>query len=70
MTLLAWQTHGRLLVSGGADGSVAFWDPERSRTPLYEISLDEAITAAAWDSKDRAVVIGSASGQIEVWDLA
>jgi WD40 repeat protein len=70
VTLLAWQSRGMLLVSGSADGTVALWNPERSRIPLYETSLGEAITSAAWSSGDRAVVIGSASGQVEVWNPA
>jgi WD40 repeat protein len=59
-----------LLVSGSADGTVAIWNPEKSRIPLYESSFGETITSAVWSSGDRAVMIGSASGQVEVWDLA
>jgi WD40 repeat protein len=70
VTLLTWQTRGMLLVSGSADGTVAIWNPEKSRTPLYESSFGETITSAVWSSGDRAVMIGSASGQVEVWDLA
>jgi WD40 repeat protein len=34
VTLLAWQSRGMSLISGSADGTVALWDPERSRIPF------------------------------------
>ncbi|HEX3444903.1 MAG TPA: hypothetical protein VHS80_09305, partial [Chthoniobacterales bacterium] len=68
---LAWDPSSRFLATGGsADGTVAIWNPEKSRTLFYEISLGGAITSAVWNSGGRALVIGSASGQVEVWDLA
>ncbi|MFN8375796.1 MAG: WD40 repeat domain-containing protein, partial [Anaerolineae bacterium] len=66
---LRFQQNGTLLVSGGADGTVQFWDAStcQSRAALYLQS--GYLLALAFSPDERLVYTASSSGRIVEWNV-
>lgn len=64
---LAFQRAGVLLASGGGDGKVALWQPERGNRLLAESRLDAGVTQVVWSGDDTRVVAGTESGEVVVY---
>ncbi|MGC4121440.1 MAG: serine/threonine-protein kinase [Myxococcales bacterium] len=67
---LAFTPDSRLVLTGGADQSVKFWDPA-SRTPVRILTdaASSAIAALAVSPSGQLVAVGEHSGQLSLWDL-
>ena len=64
VTALAWQHQGGGLVSAGADGLVAWWDPARTGQPTQVLDVGEEVTTAAFRLDDEALLIATAPGRV------
>ncbi|MEZ5289676.1 MAG: TIR domain-containing protein [Vicinamibacterales bacterium] len=69
----AWSARGDRLATGGGDGSVRVWDPDRGRELAGLGRHDPAgrradVSALAWLPGDRAIVSGGADGTLRTWD--
>jgi len=63
---LAYQPGGPLLLSGGADGRIALWRPEKGTRPLALGRLEGQVTALAWSPDGRCAALGNEEGDIVV----
>jgi WD40 repeat protein len=67
---LALAPDGRLLVSGGSDQAVRFWEMPSGRL-LPGVSPHHAdVTAVAFSRDGRTVISGAADGSVWLWDTA
>jgi WD40 repeat protein len=69
VSALAYQRQGPHLVSGGADGLIGLWRPDRGRHPMARIELEGEVSALAWSSDDRRLAIGTDRGAVQLWEL-
>jgi len=69
ISCLAWQPHGNILATGGADGRLVLWpSPHSVKAPLAPVAvweLDAAVSALAWTADGAAVVVGTSDGGVE-----
>jgi WD40 repeat protein len=64
VSALAYQGSGPLLASGGADGLVAVWRPDRGRRAAAQTGFNVGITALAWSPDDRWLAVGTEAGTV------
>jgi WD40 repeat protein len=65
---LAWSPDARFLATGGDDGILAVWYPNRSQTPLLKIAHNAPILALAW-SVDNKQVATASGNNVTIWRL-
>ncbi|MGH2493542.1 MAG: hypothetical protein ACRDIV_02455 [Ktedonobacteraceae bacterium] len=65
---LAWSLDGRLLATGGDDGTLAIWYPTQSQTPLLRVHLDGPVLSLAW-SLDGKQVATASGNNVTLWNL-
>ena len=65
---LAYSPDGRLLATGGDDGTLAIWYPAQSQTPLLRVHLDTPILSLAW-SPDSKQVATASGNNVVLWSL-
>lgn len=60
----------RRVISGGDDGFIRLWDPDRPGGPIAELSWDDGPVSAlaVLPNEDGRVACGGGSGAIRVWD--
>jgi WD40 repeat protein len=66
VTALAFQNGGPLLVSGGRDGKIIIWQPEKGKRSLAEADLDAGVTQVVWSGDDNRIAVGTESGEVTV----
>ena len=66
---VAWSPDGRLLATGGDDGTLLIWSPAQSQAPLLKIQQSAPVLAISWspDGKKVAAAVGTA---VSLWMLA
>jgi WD40 repeat protein len=64
ITCLAYQLHGQLLASGGEDGMVVLWQPNKQRGSLALAKHPAAISQLAWSADDQRLAVGTAEGGV------
>lgn len=65
---LAWSPDGRLLATGGDDGTLAIWYPTQSQTPLLRVHLNAPILSLAWSPAGKQVATASGNN-VTLWNL-
>ena len=65
---VAWSLDGRLLATGGDDGTLAIWYPTQSQTPLVRVHLDEPVLSLAWSPGGKQVATASGNN-VTLWGL-
>ena len=65
---LAWSLDGRLLATGGDDGTLAIWYPTQSQTPLLRVRLNAPVLSLAWPPDGRQVATASGNN-VTLWNL-
>lgn len=69
VSALAWQHDGPLLLSGGRDGRLLLWHPQRHREPLARVSGRSPVNAVAWHPDDDAFAAGAEDGTLLIVPL-
>jgi G3E family GTPase/WD40 repeat protein len=64
---LAFQHRGQLLASGGGDGLVVLWQPEKGKRPVIQTKLDSGITQMAWAGDDARLAVAGESGEVALY---
>jgi len=64
VTSLAFQTRGRSLVSGGGDGKIILWHPDKSTKPQKLTELGSGITHVLWEKNDQHIFASTENGQV------
>ena len=69
LTSLAYQAHGFLLASAGADGKIYLWQPTNRKGPQigeFKFPSGEA-SVVAWSPDDKSLAAGSGAGGVAVF---
>jgi WD40 repeat protein len=64
---LAFQHKGKLLASGGQEGRVCLWRPQKTTQLLQVAGLGDSITQLAWSPDDRVFAAAAANGMLCVY---
>lgn len=65
---LAWSLDGRLLATGGDDGTLAIWYPTQSQAPLLRVHLDAPVLSLSWSPGGKQVAT-AAGNNVTLWGL-
>jgi WD40 repeat protein len=66
VSALAFQHAGPVLASGGLDGRVVLWRPEKGKSPLAQTRFEAGVSQLAWSADDRALAVGTEAGEVVV----
>jgi WD40 repeat protein len=66
VTCLSYQHQGALLASGGEDGLVALWQPNKQQGAVALAKHDSAISQLVWSADDQRLAVGTADGNVLV----
>jgi WD40 repeat protein len=66
---LAWSLDGRVLATGGDDGTLAIWYPTQRQTPLLRVRLDAPVLSLAWSPSGKQVATASGNN-VTLWGLS
>jgi WD40 repeat protein len=69
ITALAYQPRGALLLSGGGDGRVAVWQPDKIKSQPLVAELRSPIAQTVWANTKRRVAAGTEDGAVVVFDV-
>jgi WD40 repeat protein len=67
---IAFSSDGKILASGGDDGSVILWDLQ-TRQPIGEPlrGHDEGVNSVAFSSDGKILASGGVDGSVILWDM-
>jgi len=66
--VLAFQRGGPLLASGGGDGKVVLWHPQKGKRALAETKLRAGVTQVVWSGDDNRLAVGTQAGEVAVYE--
>ncbi|MBK9746008.1 MAG: WD40 repeat domain-containing protein [Chloroflexi bacterium] len=69
LTTLAFQQRGAVLASGGQDGAVLLWLPDKREAPLGGFRGQGAVSHVAWSPDDRLLLMGDDQGAVIVTEI-
>jgi len=69
VTVLAYQAVGPHLATGGSDGKLAVWRPDKSPRVLSSAKLDAEVSRAAWSPGDTKLAVGTARGEVVLFGV-
>lgn len=66
---LAYQPEGDLLATGGEEGNVAFWMPEKRDFPVGKLALKSSVQQMAWSPDGKWIALGTQLGELFVFGI-
>jgi WD40 repeat protein len=67
---LAWSPTGAVLISGGSDGRLRWWDVERGQCVQRQQAHQGTVQSLKASPDGRALASCGGNGAITIWDLA
>jgi WD40 repeat protein len=67
LSVLAFQHRGRVIASASTNGTLMFWQIDRPKQPLLQVSLGSGISQLAWSPDDQLVAVGTEAGGITIY---
>jgi len=68
ISFLAWEPHGRALISTSLDGTVRLWDSASGKQLKFLDSHEGGVLSAAWAPEGQAFVTAGSDRRIIIWD--
>ncbi len=71
VTSLLWSSNGEMLISGGADNTVRFWDVQKQRPAAAPIELETRIWGVQFypPHGEQSLIILGNNGSVFLWDM-
>jgi WD40 repeat protein len=67
---VAWSPDGRLVATGGIDGTVRVWDLDGViRSVAVLLGHEDPVTAVAWSPDGRWLASGGEDRTVRIWDV-
>lgn len=70
VNVLTYQRQGPLLASGGDDGLIFLWQPDKQKNAITQVKHNAAVSQLAWSADDRQLAVGAASGEVVLFSVA
>lgn len=67
ISVLSYQRFGPYLASGGSDGLLALWNPEKGQRTTATAKLDAGVTQACWSPSDLRLAASSEAGTVTMF---